>query len=268
MSYADVNGIQMYYEEQGQGQPLVLLHGGTGSIDAASGWSKLLPRLAARYRAICVEHRGHGRTNNPAGHLSYALIAEDIAHFIEHLGLAPAHVAGVSDGGIVGLAVGMTRPEMMRSLIAVGANYCIDDQVRAALGLFDPAVLERDHPEYARVFAERHDPHHHKGYWRELVQQVRTTAEVEPAWTTSDLRRVRVPTLLITGESDFLVSLDQTVTMRREIQDAELVILNHAGLDGMANHLVQFSRPDVVGPIVLDFLDRHSGTATSKVKKP
>lgn len=263
MSYADVNGIQMYYEEQGQGQPLVLLHGGAGSIDATSGWSKLLPSLAARYRAICVEHRGHGRTNNPAGRLAYALIAEDIAQFIEHLGLAPAHVAGVSDGGIVGLTLGMTRPEIMRSLVCVGANYCIDDHVRAALRLFDAAVLERDHPEYARVFAERHDPHHHEGYWRELVQQVRTTAEIEPAWTTADLRRVLVPTLLITGESDFLVSLDQTLTMRREIPDAELVILNHAGLDGMANHLVQFSRPDVVGSIVLDFLERHSGTAKS-----
>lgn len=263
MSYADVNGIQMYYEEQGQGQPLVLLHGGTGSIDATSGWSKLLPRLAARYRAICVEHRGHGRTNNPAGRLAYALIAEDIAQFIEHLGIAPAHVAGVSDGGIVGLALGMTQPDLMRSLISVGANYCVDDQVRAALGLFDPEVLERDHPEYARAFAERHDPHHHHGYWRELVRQVRATAEVEPAWTKTDLRRVGVTTLLIAGESDFLVSLDQTLTMRREIPDAELVILNHAGLDGMANHLVQFSRPDVVEPIVLDFLDRHSGTARS-----
>ena len=99
MSYADVNGIQMYYEEQGQAQPLVLLHGGTGSIDATSGWSKLLPGLAARYRAICVEHRGHGRTNNPRGGLSYTLIAEDIAQFIEHLGSLPLTLPASATAG-------------------------------------------------------------------------------------------------------------------------------------------------------------------------
>ena len=264
MPYAEINDIRMYYEEQGQGQPLVLLHGGLGTIEARSGWGKLLTALAARYRAICVEHRGHGRTNNPAGRLSYALIADDLARFIERLGLAPAHVAGVSDGGIVGLALGMTRPDLVRSLVCVGANYCVDDQLRAALGLFDAAALERDHPDYARAFAASHDPHHHVGYWRELVRQVRATAEAEPTWTKTDLRRIPVPTLLIAGETDFIVGLDQTLTMRREIPDAEMLILNHSGLDGMADHLVQFSRPDVTGPVVLDFLDRHAGVAAPK----
>jgi len=113
MPYAEVGDISMYYEEQGSGETLVLLHGGTGAISLpASGWAGLAPAFAERYRAIQIEHRGHGRTSNPSGRIAYDQVAEDMAAFIEVLGLAPAHVAGVSDGGIAALVVGMTRPEL------------------------------------------------------------------------------------------------------------------------------------------------------------
>src|SRR5262245_53911806 len=175
--YAEVNGIKMYYEEHGHGEPLLLLHGALGSLDSRSGWAMLLSVLSSRYRTITVEHRGHGRTNNPAGRLTYALIADDIAALVEQLDLGRAHLAGVSDGGIVCLALGMTRPDLVLSLVCIGSNYRVDDGVRAALSLFDAATLERDHPESAGVFAERHDPHHYPGYWKDLVRQIRTTAE-------------------------------------------------------------------------------------------
>src|SRR3712207_8794691 len=107
----------MYYEEVGQGEPLLLLHGATGAIGFdAVGWGALLPAFAARYRAFPIEHRAHGRTANPAGRLSYAQIAADVAAFVERLALAPAHLAGFSDGAIVGLALAMARPELLRSL--------------------------------------------------------------------------------------------------------------------------------------------------------
>lgn len=263
MPYARVNDIRMYYEEHGRGVPLVLLHGALGAVDPTvrSGWSTLRSALAARYRTFSLEHRGHGRTDNPAGRLSYAQIAEDVGAFIGQSQLAPVHVAGVSDGGIVGLALGMTRPAVLRSLVCVGANYRVDDQVRKAVGFFDVAAIERDHPEVASDLARRHDAHHHPGYWRELMRQVRAAAEAEPAWTEDDLRRIPVPTLLVTGEADFVVGLEQMLAMRRSIPQAELLILNHAGMDGLANHVVQATRSDVVGPAILDFLHRHTGMA-------
>ena len=90
MPYAEVNDIRMYYEEAGSGIPLVLLHGATGAIDFhASSWGGLMPGFAERYRAIHLEHRGHGRTVNPAGRLSYGQIADDVCAFIDQLGLAP-----------------------------------------------------------------------------------------------------------------------------------------------------------------------------------
>src|SRR4051812_42848151 len=117
MPYAAANDIQLYYEEQGDPAaiPLILLHGASGAIDApATGWTNHMPAFAQQYRAIHIEHRGHGRTNSPAGKLRYEMMADVVVRFIEQLGLGPAHIAGVSDGGIVALVVGMTRPDVAR----------------------------------------------------------------------------------------------------------------------------------------------------------
>jgi pimeloyl-ACP methyl ester carboxylesterase len=263
MPYAEVNDIRMYYEEEGHGEPLLLLHGALGAVDPAvtSSWVTLRPSLAARYRTFSLEHRGHGRTNNPAGRLSYAQMASDIAAFIEQLDLTPTHLAGFSDGATLGLVLGMTRPALLRSLVCVGANYRMDDHLQRGMALFDAAALERESPEFAAELARRHDAHHSPGYWRELVGQVRANVETELSWSEEDLRHIPVPTLLIMGEADFALSLQQMLEMRRSIPNAEMLILNQAGMDGLANHRVQFTRADVVGPVILDFLARHGGAA-------
>ena len=266
MPYATVNDIRLSYEEEGQGEPLLLLHGALGAVDPAvtSGWSALLPSLAARYHTFSLEHRGHGRTDNPAHRLSYAQMVDDIAVFIERLALAPVHLAGFSDGATLGLALGMSRPALLRSLVCIGANYCIDDHLRRGMAFFDAAAIERESPELAAELARRHDAHHYPGYWRDLVQQVRANVEAELTWTEADLRRIPAPTLLIAGEADFTVSLGQMLKMRRAIPRSEMLILNHAGMDGLDNHRVQFTRAVVVGPVMLEFLARHSGTAAPK----
>jgi pimeloyl-ACP methyl ester carboxylesterase len=250
----------MCYEEQGQGEPLVLLHGGTGGIGfRRSAWSILLPVLAKHYRVIQLEHRGHGRTDNPAGSLTYDQIASDVATFIEQRDLAPAHVAGVSDGGISALTLSLARPELVRSLVCVGVNYTNDEQCRAANAMFDAELLEQEYPDFAAVLAAFHDPHHHPGYWRELVGQIKANIAVNPAFTEDDLRRVQVPTLLIAGETDPWANLEQMLTMRRAIPRAEMLIVNQVGTDPIDNHCVQHTRPEVVGPVMLDFLRRHQG---------
>jgi pimeloyl-ACP methyl ester carboxylesterase len=265
MPYAEVNDIRMYYEEQGQGEPLVLLHGATGGIGfRRSAWSLLLSAFAERYRTIRLEHRGHGRTNNPAGYLAYDQIADDVAAFIAQLELAPAHVAGVSDGGIIALTLGLTRPELVRSLVCVGVNYTNDEQCKAANAMFDAEVLEQEHPEFAEALAGFHDSHHHPGYWRELVGQIKANIAGNPAFTEDDLRRIQAPTLLIAGEADPWANLDQVLTMRRAIPHAEMLILNRIGMDPIDHHCVQHTRPEVVGPVVLDFLKRHRGAATAE----
>jgi pimeloyl-ACP methyl ester carboxylesterase len=79
-------------------------------------------------------------------------------------------------------------------------------------------------------------------------------------WTEDDLRRIPIPTLLMMGEADFALSLEQMLEMRRSIPNSEMLILNHAGMDGLDNHRVQHTRADVVGTVMFDFLGRHAGT--------
>lgn len=254
MPYAEVNDIRMYYEEHGSGIPFVLMHGAASAIDdPVFSWRDLMPRFAETYRAIHLEHRGHGRTDNPAGVITYEQIATDVCAFIEQLGLAPAHIGGVSDGGIVALQIGMTRPDLARTLVTVGPNYYNDDLVAEANQFADVARLEREFPELIEVFAARHDRNKPPGAWRELFRQLAENLAVNPAYTEHDLQRITTPTFLIAGEDDPWGNLDQMVGLKRNITGAELLIVNHAP------HEVQHTHPWLVGPQVLDFLARNPG---------
>jgi pimeloyl-ACP methyl ester carboxylesterase len=252
--YADVNDIRMYYEEMGSGVPFVLMHGASSSIDdPIYSWSDLMPLFATKYRAIHVEHRAHGRTNNPAGRLTYAMIAADVCAFIEQLGLAPAHIGGVSDGGIVALHIGMTRPDLARTLVTIGANYYNDDLVNEANSFADLARIDASDQIWAADLARRHDRGKGEGYWRELMRQLAENLAVNPAYTDDDLKRIPLPTLLASGENDPYGNLNQMVGMKRNIPTSELLIVNHAP------HEIQHSHAWIVGPVVMDFLARYPG---------
>jgi pimeloyl-ACP methyl ester carboxylesterase len=133
--------------------------------------------------------------------------------------------------------------------------------------------MELRAPGWVAEMERHHDPHHYPGYWRELVGQLRAMLAVEPAFTEADLARIPVPTLLVAGEGDRFASLDripsadqagsldQILTMRRSIPRSEMLVLNHAGMDGDAGHAVQHARADVVGPIILEFLGRRARPA-------
>ena len=256
MPYANVNDIRMYYEEVGDpsATPLILLHGASGTIDSpSSGWADHMPAFGERFRAIHLEHRGHGRTNNPAGVLRYEMIADDVVAFIEQLGAGPAHIAGVSDGGITALVVGMTRPDVARSLVAVGPNYYNDEQVIIANQFADLEIMERERPHEMVVMAALHDRGGGAGWWRELFRQLAENLAAYPAYSTEDLARIPNPTLLIAGGNDLWGNLDQMVDMQRAIPNAELLLINNAP------HVVQHTHPWIVGPQVLDFLARNPG---------
>lgn len=250
MPYANVNDIRLYYEEAGEGTPLILMHGASSSIDdPVFSWHDLVPLFSERYRAIQVEHRGHGRTDNPAGRLDYHMIAADICALIEQVGAGPAHIAGVSDGGIAALTIGMTRPDLARSLVAVGPNYYNDDLVREANQFADISTMS---DRGASAMAARHDrggkP---EGWWKELFAHLAENLAVNPDYTTEDLARIPNPVLLIAGEDDLWGNLGQMTDMRRAIPHAELLIVNHAP------HEVQHTHPWIVGPQVMDFLARY-----------
>jgi pimeloyl-ACP methyl ester carboxylesterase len=199
-----------------------------------------------------VEGRGCGRTDNPGGAeaYTYATLAADAAALIEQLGLAPAHVAGYSEGGLVGLELAVTHSPAVRSVVGIGAHPTNDAKTRAVWERLDPEHIEQRVPGQAANLARRHDPHHAPGYWRELLRWVVDANAAAPAYAVEDLRRIRVPTLWIAGDDDAMFELDQLLTLKRHVPGAELLLVNHAG------HEPQFTHPHLVGPAILDFLTR------------
>ena len=253
MPYIAIRDLSLYYEEAGSGIPVILLHGATGSIDPPNGgWSRFMPTLAHQYHVIAIEHRGHGRTNNPQGYLTYSMIADDIVEFILKQQLSSAHILGISDGAIVALHLAMFYPERVQSVVALGANYWNDDQVREANRFADLDRIDREHPTWVEEIRRIHDRHKYPGYWRELLRQLAENLAVNPQYTVADLERISVPTLLMAGEHDLWANLDQMYTMRRSIPGAEMLIVNNGG------HLINLSHPHIVEPVISDFLQRHS----------
>ena len=118
-SYLDLNGAKIYYEEQGSGIPIVLVHGG---LTSSARWAPTVPSLADAFRVITPDSRGHGNSDNPSGDLSYPQLADDVAALIAELGLVRPIVGGYSDGGQVTLEFGVRHWGVARGLV-VGAAY-------------------------------------------------------------------------------------------------------------------------------------------------
>ena len=142
MSYADVNGISLYYEEHGSGQPLILLHGGYGTGEM---FAPILPVLASERRVITVDLQGHGRTADVDRPLRFQTMGDDIAALIRHLGLTQADVMGYSLGAGTALRTAIQHPALVRRLAIVSHPVRHDGWFPESLAGFDqmgPAFAE------------------------------------------------------------------------------------------------------------------------------
>ena len=119
-SYVSANGLHVYYDEYGQGEPLILLHGGTLSSQM---WQAQIPTFSAHFRVLIPDSRGHGRTDNPSGTFSYRLLADDFAAFVEAFGLHRPLIYGYSDGGQIALELGMRYPTLAQALVVCAAHF-------------------------------------------------------------------------------------------------------------------------------------------------
>jgi pimeloyl-ACP methyl ester carboxylesterase len=160
-TYIEANGLRMYYEVHGEGGPLLLIHGGTAT---SQSWASHLPAFAEQFWVFAPDSRGHGRTDNPTGDLGYRAMAEDVAAFIDALGLRRPLVLGYSDGGQIALELGMRYPGLARALVLGGTQFRFSEAyleaVRVLLSIangeeVDPEKLEREQPDFVVTCARR-----------------------------------------------------------------------------------------------------------------
>ena len=148
----------------------------------------------------------------------------------------------------------MTRPELVRTISCTGANYYNDALVVEANKFANAGKLERETPAWAIELACCHDRNKSAGYWRILLEQIAVNLSKNPCYTKSDLMKIKAPTLLMSGENDLWANRQQMLEMRASIPRSEMLILNNAG------HDIQYTHPHIVGPAVMEFIERHSRT--------
>jgi pimeloyl-ACP methyl ester carboxylesterase len=212
-------GLPTYVEESGRGPTLYYLHGATEWIGYAEEFTGLLAR---RFRVIQAERRGHGRSPDVPGPLTYAAMTADTIALMEHYGDVPAHLVGFSDGGIIALLLAMARPELVASVVAIGANVRVDGLTDETLRELAGATPENWPAEYRDAHARLSPdgPEH----WPVFCQKVIDMVLREPNLANADLAQVTAPTLLVGGDRD-AIRLEHFVEMHRAIAGSQLCIL-------------------------------------------
>jgi pimeloyl-ACP methyl ester carboxylesterase len=243
--YIDIGAVKTWYDEQGEGDPLVLLHGG---LVPNESWGMQMPDLSARFHVLAPERRGHGRTPDVEGPLNYDDMAADTIGFIEKVVGGPAHLVGWSDGGIVGLLVAIERPDLVRKLVAIGANYDttgVPAELQEGLGAMTADGEEMAMPRAMHEAVAPGGP----ASWKVLFEKFQVMAHTQPNITVEELGRISAPTLILTGDDD-LPTLEHTASLYRSIPNAELAIVPGT------SHFTAMEKPDAVNRLVLDFLEK------------
>jgi pimeloyl-ACP methyl ester carboxylesterase len=245
--YAPVNGLRMYYEDHGDGRPLVLLHGGLLTIGLSFG--DLLPALAAGRRVIATELQGHGRTADIERDIDLGFLAGDVAALLDHLGVGQADVLGFSLGGGVAVQLALDHPDRVGRLIPVSVSYASDgfhpeisDPARHATSTRMPT--EDDFRQMREAY-ERLAPD--PGHFGEFAAKTSQAAGNIKGWTAAELGRIAAPTLLVVGDHDF-IRLEHAVQMHELIPGAQLAVLPGA------THMGVLRRTDLIVPLVTGFL--------------
>ncbi|MGA3325378.1 MAG: alpha/beta hydrolase [Terriglobia bacterium] len=239
--YADVNGIKVYYEIYGAGEPLLLLHGNSGSIE---NFVYQIPELSKHFRVIAVDSRAQGKSTDSDKEITYALMASDMSALIDKLNLGSVHVVGWSDGGIVGLELALAHPQQVKKLVTFGANYTHVNYAappdRVAMEANDPRLLQV--APVVKKYKEGADK------LSPLVRKkLSDLTDKYPNFTVQQLGQIKVPVLVVVGDRD-LINLDQTISLFTSLPHSQLLIVPGA------SHLVLLEQPELINREVIKFL--------------
>jgi len=197
--YADVNGLHMYYEIYGQGQPLILLHGGFGNTGM---FSTIMPTLSSKRQVIVVDMQAHGRTADIDRPMTFDALSDDVVALMKYFKLEKPDIMGYSIGGNVALYTVIKHPELIRKAVIVSAPFKRKGEYPDLLAQQDqmgPQAAEflkqlPVYPEYAKIAPKPED-------WPRLVTKLAQLIQKDYDWT-ADVKNIKTPLLLICGDAD------------------------------------------------------------------
>jgi 3-oxoadipate enol-lactonase len=267
MPKVKVGDINIYYEIHGKGEPLVIIHGTGGSVDSYSTHISVFSQL---YRVIIFDPRGTGQSDAPDIPYTIDIMADDLAGLLDAIGIDSLHILGESMGGMIAQQFTLRHPERVRSLILAGTtcggSHSIISNDPELMEFYQHAgqpapkefFIQMARLTFSRDFIEK-NPDLIKQTIEKLLEhpaspqgQMRLMQAVMSYDMYEKLPEIKAPTLVIHGDADRIVPVENARILASRIPNAELVILKKMG------HLFMFEAFDESNRIILDFLKRHS----------
>ncbi len=253
--YAPVNGVKMYYEIHGKGEPVVLLHGLFMTI--TNNWQDMIAVLSKTRRVIAVEMQGHGRTADIERDFSYDNLADDIAAMLDYLKIVQADLIGYSMGGGVAMQVAIRHPEKVRKVVSISAVFRHDGWVKEALDMFPQLTPESFKGSPFEIEYRRLSPTPDE--FPNFVNRV-ISMDLKPYdFGAEKFRATKSPMFFIHGDADG-VRLDHIAEMFRlkgnEIfGDMRLRSASRLAVLPDTTHITLMQKIDVIAPMINDFLE-------------
>ena len=272
MAYVENQGARIYWDEQGEGEPILLI---MGLGYPSCMWHRIRPVLAARYRTVAFDNRGSGQSDVAAGPYSIALMAADAAAVLDAARVDSAHVFGVSMGGMIAQEFALERQKRVRSLIlgctAGGGPTAVraaDDAIQmlaARVRMTPDEALEAPVPFIYDATTPRtriDEDLSLRRPWLPRPEGYRAQLQGILAWESySRISAIHVPTLVIHGESDRLVPPGNGKLIADRIPGAKLVIIPHA------SHLFLTDQTETTHRVVLEFLEEQTAFQARGVER-
>lgn len=252
-----LGGIELNYQISGEGNPLLMIHGlGSSGRD----WELQVDHFALHYRVITFDLRGHGKSSKSPGPYSIELFAEDTVKLLTALESTPAHILGISLGGMVGFQLGISHPEVVRSLVVVNSTPdLVPKSLLDHLWIWQRYLIIRlmgmkklgevlgnrffpkpEHEELKEIFIQRWEENHEPSYLEALKAVV--------GWSViNQLGEISAPTLVIGADGDYFPTEDKKEYVRR-IPRGKLEIIEDA------RHALPAEKPEDFNRLVFEFL--------------
>ncbi len=252
-----LGGLNVYYERQGQGDPILLIHGLGSSTD---DWELQVAALRESFTVVTYDVRGHGQTGKPGGAYSVAQFARDAALLIEHLALAPVHVIGLSMGGMIAFQLAADRPDLVRSLIIVNSGpEMVLRTWKEKVAIFQRRLIVRfmgmhkmgevlalrllpapEHAALRATFADRWARNDKSAYLRALSALV--------GWSVmGKLPQIHCPVLVVAADMDY-TPVDWKRKYTNLMPKATMVVIPDS------RHMMPIERPALFHAAILPFL--------------
>lgn len=237
---------KIYYEQYGQGTPLILLSGG-GLDRSIKDFENCIPGLARHYRVIAPDTPGQGRSQQ-ADTLTYSILLEFMSRLIDSLKVDSAYVMGWSDGGIIGILLAEKRPDKIKKVIAVGAN----NGLKRAISPDIP--IDSVHPMTLHYFEknnkeliERYSNLPPKNDWKKFMTDANAMVyQKESYFSDSIYGRINIPVMIVLGDRDDII-IEHGLEMYKQIKNSQFCVLPNA------THEVFTEKADLINKIAIDF---------------